>query len=85
MTVMTEYAVIKSFTNLPEGCIIKRQMLKNMTIREDNRMMDKDTAIKKMLQPQEFFVAYAQATNMPYISCDEETMEDEVWGFCFRR
>ena len=28
MTVMTEYAVIKSFTNLPEGCIIKRQMLK---------------------------------------------------------
>lgn len=44
-------------------------------------MMDKDTAIKKMLQPQEFFVAYAQATNMPYISCDEETMEDEVWVF----
>lgn len=43
--------------------------------------MDKQTAMKLLLQPEAFYVAYAQATNMPYITCDEESFDDEVWIF----
>lgn len=43
--------------------------------------MDKQTAAKQLLQAEAFFVAYAQATNMPYITCDEESYNDEVWFF----
>lgn len=43
--------------------------------------MDKQTAAKQLLQGEAFFVAYAQATNMPYITCDEESFEDEVHFF----
>lgn len=43
--------------------------------------MDKQTAAKQLLQAGAFFVAYAQATNMPYVTCDEESFDDEVHFF----
>lgn len=43
--------------------------------------MDKQTAVKRLLQSEAFFVAYAHATNMPYVTCDEESYNDEVWFF----
>lgn len=38
-------------------------------------------AIKELQTRDRFFVAYSQATKLPYVTCDEETFNDQVWVF----
>ncbi|MDO4275302.1 MAG: SseB family protein [Eubacteriales bacterium] len=43
--------------------------------------MSKETAIKELQNRDQVFVAYSQATKLPYVTCDEETYNDQVWIF----
>lgn len=38
-------------------------------------------AIKELQARENVFVAYAQTTKLPYVTCDEETYNDQVWFF----
>lgn len=38
-------------------------------------------AIKELQTRKEFFVAYSQATRLPYVTCDEESFNDQAWIF----
>ena len=38
-------------------------------------------AIKELQTRDEIFVAYSQATKLPYVICDEESFNDQVWVF----
>ena len=40
-----------------------------------------EAAIQKIKTSQNLFVAYSQATRLPYVTCDEETFNDQVWFF----
>ena len=40
--------------------------------------MRKEEAIKILQSSEELFVIYSQATKMPYVTCDEETFNDQV-------
>ena len=38
-------------------------------------------AIKELQTRENIFVAYSQATKLPYVICDEESFNDQVWVF----
>lgn len=40
--------------------------------------LSKEEVIKKLRTSKKFYVPYAQATQLPYVSCDEETFNDQV-------
>lgn len=43
-----------------------------------------EEAIHELRNREEVVVAYSQATRLPYVTCDEETFNDQA-GFCHRR
>ena len=43
--------------------------------------ISKEEAIKELQTREEIFVAYSQATKLPYVKCDEETFNDQAWFF----
>ena len=43
--------------------------------------ISKEEAIKELQTREEIFVAYSQATKLPYVKCDEETFNDQAWIF----
>ena len=43
--------------------------------------ISKEEAIKELQTREEVFVAYSQATKLPYVKCDEETFNDQAWIF----
>ena len=43
--------------------------------------MTKEEAIKKLRTSDSLYVAYARTTNLPYVTCDEETFNDQAWIF----
>ena len=45
--------------------------------------ISKEEAIKELQTREEIFVAYSQATKLPYVKCDEETFNDQAWIFSF--
>lgn len=50
--------------------------------REDKEMgMSIEEAVKQLQTRDRFFVAYAQATKLPYVTCDEESYNDQAWVF----
>ena len=38
-------------------------------------------AIKELQTRDAIFVAYSQATKLPYVICDQESFNDQVWVF----
>ena len=42
-----------------------------------------EDAVKELQARETVFVAYSQATKLPYVTCGEETYNDQVW-FCRR-
>lgn len=40
--------------------------------------LSKENVLKKLRTSEKFYVPYAQATQLPYVSCDEETYNDQV-------
>lgn len=40
-----------------------------------------EEAIQELRNREEVFVAYAQATKLPYVTCDEESYNDQAWIF----
>ena len=50
--------------------------------REDKDMaISEQDAIKELQTREHIFVAYSQATKLPYVICDEESFNDQVWVF----
>lgn len=50
--------------------------------REDKEMgISIEEAAKQLQTRERFFVAYAQATKLPYVTCDEESYNDQAWVF----
>lgn len=43
--------------------------------------ISKEEAVKALQTRDRVFVAYAQATKLPYVTCDEETYNDQAWIF----
>lgn len=43
--------------------------------------LNKETVIKELQNRERVFVAYSQATKLPYVTCDEETYNDQAWFF----
>ena len=43
--------------------------------------ISKEHAINALKSRDYFFVAYAQATRLPYVTCDEESFNDQAWIF----
>ncbi len=43
--------------------------------------MSIEEAVKQLQTRENFFVAYSQVTKLPYVSCDEETFNDQAWVF----
>lgn len=43
--------------------------------------LNKETVIKELQNRENVFVAYSQATKLPYVTCDEETYNDQAWIF----
>lgn len=43
--------------------------------------MNKEEAVKQLKQAENYFVAYSKTTNMPYLTCSQETYNDQVWIF----
>ena len=43
--------------------------------------IDYTLAIKRLQRLEEFYAAYSVATNMPFVTCDEETCNDQAWLF----
>lgn len=41
----------------------------------------KEEVIKELQTRESIFVAYAQATKLPYVKCDEESFNDQAWLF----
>ena len=42
-------------------------------------------AIKELQTRDAVFVAYSQATKLPYVICDEESFNDQVWVFATKK
>ena len=40
-----------------------------------------EEAVKELQARETVFVAYAQTTRLPYVTCGEETYNDQVWFF----
>lgn len=43
--------------------------------------ISKQEAVKELQNRERVYVAYAQATKLPYVTCDEETFNDQAWVF----
>ena len=43
--------------------------------------MTEQEAIKALKTNEALFVAYSRATNLPYVTCDEESFNDQAWIF----
>lgn len=43
--------------------------------------ISKEEAVKELQNRNMIFVAYSQATKLPYVTCDEETYNDQAWLF----
>ena len=43
--------------------------------------MNKTEAVRHLQRDEQFYSAFAVATNLPYVTCDEETFNDQVWVF----
>lgn len=43
--------------------------------------VDQSLIIKKLRNSEEFYVLFSQATKMPFVTCDKETFNDQVWIF----
>ena len=43
--------------------------------------MTEQEAIKALKTEEALFVAYSRATNLPYVTCDEENFNDQAWIF----
>lgn len=43
--------------------------------------MSKEEAVKELQNRERVYVAYSQATKLPYVTCDEETYNDQAWIF----
>ena len=43
--------------------------------------ISKEQAVKELQNRDFVFVAYSQATKLPYVTCDEETFNDQAWVF----
>ena len=43
--------------------------------------ISKEQAVKELQNRDFVFVAYSQATRLPYVTCDEETYNDQAWVF----
>ena len=43
--------------------------------------ISKQQAVKELQTREAFYVAYSQYTKLPYVVCDEETYNDQVWVF----
>ena len=43
--------------------------------------LNKETVIKELQNRERVFVAYSQATKLPYVTCDEESYNDQAWIF----
>ena len=43
--------------------------------------ISKEHAINALKSRDYFFVAYAQATRLPYVTCDEESFNEQAWIF----
>lgn len=43
--------------------------------------ISKEEAVKALQTRDKVYVAYAQATKLPYVTCDEETFNDQAWIF----
>ena len=43
--------------------------------------ISKEEAIKELQTRETVFVAYSQATKLPFVKCDEETFNDQAWIF----
>ena len=43
--------------------------------------ISKEHAINALKSRDHFFVAYAQTTRLPYVTCDEESFNDQAWIF----
>ena len=43
--------------------------------------ISKEEAVKALQTRDKLYVAYAQATKLPYVTCDEETFNDQAWIF----
>ena len=43
--------------------------------------ISKEDAVKALQTREQIFVAYSQATKMPYVTCAEETYNDQAWIF----
>ena len=46
--------------------------------------ISKEQAVKELQNRDFVFVAYSQATRLPYVTCDEETYNDQAWVFSHR-
>ncbi|MEI3438217.1 MAG: hypothetical protein V8Q83_08525 [Blautia sp.] len=44
-------------------------------------MGNKADAVKQLQNRDVVFVAYSQATKLPYVTCDEESFNDQAWVF----
>lgn len=40
-----------------------------------------EEAVKELQTRERFFVAFSQATKLPYVTCDEESFNDQAWVF----
>ena len=43
--------------------------------------MSVEEAVKQFHTREQIFVAYSQATKLPYVICDEESYNDQAWVF----
>lgn len=43
--------------------------------------IDYSLIVKRLQRLESFYVAYAAATHMPFVTCDEETCNDQIWLF----
>lgn len=43
--------------------------------------ISKEEAIKELQTREMVYVAYSQATKLPYVKCDEESYNDQAWIF----
>lgn len=43
--------------------------------------INKEQAVKELQNRERVFVAYSQVTKLPYVTCDEESFNDQAWVF----
>ena len=69
---LDEFTYKKSLQKITESYRVDKEMKKGIS---------KEEAIKELQNRETVFVAYSQATKLPYVKCDEETYNDQAWIF----